>query len=290
MLLVGTRHRVHHFCSTIKGIDSFRRKVPVCMFQLDSLIHQLAHLPASWAFVVLLMLGLLAGLAPCNAALIPLWLGYILGVHASDSPEGEAPKRHKKRLWLLFTGCLGVVYGVLGSVVFVAKWLSYGLWFHPLVQAGLGVVILGMGFSLLVQTLFSNAEPRFVLARVWQQGVQRLQQGQQWLHGLATKVPSVLRLPLLAVVFAMATTPCASPALISASVVVGHIEAVWLKYIGFLVYGLGQALPLLVLGVVLPAARRWPWFQRCLYGLEWLSSLCLLGAGSWILYEAWLLL
>lgn len=219
-----------------------------------------------------LLMGFLAGMAPCNASLIPLWIGYLLGNNR---------QQHTKRKWVLFTLSLGCIFGLLGSAVFVFKWLSYGLWYHPLLQVGLGLLILGIWF---VQ---QEGLHRFVEARLpWLHRLEApLLQGGKALQTLAEALPWGIQLPLLALAFAFLSSPCATPLLLSLTVLSHHASQPWQQVALFMAYGVGESLPLLLLGLLLPTLLRRAAFQSWLGWLQKLGGLLLLASAIWLIVD-----
>ncbi|MDK2896661.1 MAG: cytochrome c-type biosis protein [Candidatus Atribacteria bacterium] len=168
--------------------------------------------------------GFLSFLSPCVLAIAPAYIGYISGVESLEK-ERRKVVYHTLFFVLGFIGVfvlLGIGASFLGNFLF-----KYKIWFNRL--AGLIILIFGLQVLGVLKIRWLYQEKRLALG------------------GSATWAQ--LRSFILGVSFGFGWTPCIGPILGSILLYVSVYAQVWEGGVLLSFYGLGLALPFIILGI-----------------------------------------
>jgi cytochrome c-type biogenesis protein len=172
--------------------------------------------------------GLLTFFSPCILPLVPLYLGY-----CSNNAIGSSSKQVGRRLvgvrTLLFVAGFIITFVAIGLLSSsLGAWIA---WYRPLLRHVMAIVFIALGLSMLGILDFSSfqVDRRFRLSPALEKGR--------------------LGAFLLGFCFAAAWTPCIGPVLALILYLAGQQHVVWQGGLLLFLYGLGLAIPFLVMGL-----------------------------------------
>ena len=223
------------------------------MIALETLQNILAgHL--GLALLAVFVAGVLTSLSPCIIAMMPLVLGYV-GVF-----KGIKTRRSLLLVLCLIMGlasaftALGVVAALVGGIIGITS---------DLLPVLLGAVLVLMGLSLM----------------------QLIQLPVSAISRLPLRTDGLLGAYLVGLVFGLAASPCAGPVL---GVIVGVAAASGRIYTGGLLlfaFGLGQGVPLLLVGSVAGALRSWRGLSRYWDYGAYVAGLLFVAVGFYLIFS-----
>jgi len=199
--------------------------------------------------------GVLTSLSPCIIAMMPIVLGYV-GVSG-----GIKTRRSLLLVLSLVLGlstaftALGLAAALLGGIIGITSSVA------PML---LGAVLLLMGLSLmqLVQLPFKSITKMPVRA-----------------HGF-------LGAFLVGLAFGLAASPCVSPVLGIIVSVAATSRQVYAGGLLLFAFGLGQGLPLLLVGGAVGALRAWRGFSRYWDFGAYVAGLLFVGVGLYLIFRS----
>ena len=205
-------------------------------------------------FLAAFVAGVLTSLSPCIIAMMPLVLGYV-GVF-----KGIKTRRSLLLVLSLILGlasaftALGIVAALVGGLIGITS---------DLLPVLLGAVLVLMGLSLM----------------------QLIQLPVSAISKLPLRTDGLLGAYLVGLVFGFAASPCAGPVL---GVIVGVAAASGRIYTGGLLlfaFGLGQGMPLLLVGSAAGALRSWRGLSRYWDYGAYVAGLLFVGAGVYLIFS-----
>jgi len=223
------------------------------MMALETLQSLLAG-QLGWALLTSFLAGLLTSLSPCIIAMMPLVLGYV-GIF-----KGIESRRSLFLVLCLILGlasaftALGVVASLLGGIIGITSD------FLPLL---LGAVLVLMGLSLM----------------------QLIHLPVSAFSKLPLRADGLLGAYLVGLVFGFAASPCAGPVL---GIIVSVAAASGRIYMGGLLlfaFGIGQGVPLLLVGSVAGALRAWRGLSRYWEYGAYVAGLLFVGVGAYLIFS-----
>jgi len=206
------------------------------------------------AFLAAFVAGVLTSLSPCIIAMMPLVLGYV-GVF-----KGIKTRRSLLLVLSLILGlasaftALGMVAALVGGLIGITS---------DLLPVLLGAVLVLMGLSLM----------------------QLIQLPVSAISKLPLRTDGLLGAYLVGLVFGFAASPCAGPVL---GVIVGVAAASGRIYTGGLLlfaFGLGQGMPLLLVGSAAGVLRSWRGLSRYWDYGAYVAGLLFVGAGVYLIFS-----
>jgi len=220
----------------------------------EQLLNQSLTAPWPISLAVVSLLGLLTSLGPCSLSLLPVTMAFLAGTSPGQLRPWQRSSAFAAGIVATLTG-LGLLSSLMGRI--------YGQ-VPALVVALVAVLALVMGLNLLG-----------LLPMAWPAGPPG-----QWIH---RRVPAALAPMAAGLAFGLAASPCTTPIL---AVLLTWIGSAGRPLLGALLlagFGVGQVLPLLLVGTVaaslprLLALRSWTqWIPR-------LSGAVLVSVGSILL-------
>ncbi|MBT9155411.1 MAG: Thiol:disulfide interchange protein DsbD [Firmicutes bacterium] len=199
--------------------------------------------------------GVLTSLSPCIIAMMPLVLGYV-GVSGSI--------KTRRSLFLVLSlvlglstafTALGLMAALLGGIIGITSNIAPVL---------LGVVLLVMGLSLM-QLIHLPAKS---------------------IAKMPVRAHGFFGAFLVGLAFGLAASPCAGPVL---GIIVGVAAASGRIFTGGLLlfaFGLGQGVPLLVVGSVAGALRTWRGLSRYWDFGAYVAGLLFVGVGLYLIFRS----
>ena len=220
----------------------------------EQLLTQSLAAPWPLSLAVVTFLGLLTSLGPCSLSLLPVTMAFLAGTSSGQLLPWQRSGAFAGGIVVTLTG-LGLLSSLLGRI--------YGQ-VPVLVIALVAVLALVMGLNLLG-----------LLPIAWPTGPTG-----QWLRN---RIPPVLAPMAAGLAFGLAASPCTTPVL---AVILAWIGSAGRPLLGAVLlagFGVGQVLPLLLVGTAaaslprLLALRSWTqWIPR-------LSGVVLVSVGSMLL-------
>lgn len=214
-------------------------------------------LAGNWlsAIFLLFIAGVFTSFSPCILPMVPILVGYIGGYGGSSRLRGFLQS-------LVFVLGLGITFGILGLVA-----AAFGRVFGAIGRHWyfiMGGVALLMGLQLL--------------------GIIRIS-----LPGLKTipvRAKGLLGIFLMGLFFGLVASPCATPIL---AVIITYVAAQQNLTYGWLLlfaYGLGQGMPLLVVGTFTATLKNLRFIQRYSPYITYISAGILILLGVYLFYLA----
>lgn len=173
--------------------------------------------------------GILASLAPCTLAMLPLVIGYVVGV-SKESPV----KTFFQMLFFIFG--MSIVFSVIGIVCALSGkvFMSIGGAYFTLVIASF-IMVMGLHLAGVLELeipMFINKFPKNTSGNL------------------------IVYPILIGIVFALAGTPCSTPILAAIMGFASITNNVLLSVLMLFLFSLGQGVIIVVLGVSLSKTKR----------------------------------
>lgn len=210
-----------------------------------------------WAYVLVFLGGIVTSIGPCNAAMIPLIIGYVGGLNISRS--------RSLAIATLFVVGLSITFTLLG-VVAAAAGLVFGAlgkaWYYAVavICIVIGLQLLGL-IQIPIPTLFAHQRER-----VTRRGL--------------------LGALLLGLVSGLVSSQCATPVLIA---ILTYAMAKGTLLYGatlLFVYALGRGMPIVVAGTFTGLARNLSALGRWTSQLEKVSGIVVIAVGLYFIWIA----
>lgn len=211
-----------------------------------------------FAFVLVAVAGLVMGLAPSTAALLPVTAGLVAG------EERDAARRVLVMSGAFVLGVatvdmtLGALFGLLGAQVIDHVARTTPAW-NVLLAAGLVVTGLAMLRKLRIRIPFVGRELR--------------------------RPESVAGAYLLGIPFGLSTCPACTPMVLPAVGAAAASGSVGFGAALLFVFGLARGLPLVLASMSTRAITRMRWFARRVPFVERVTGWLLLAAGAYFLVQ-----
>ncbi len=211
-----------------------------------------------WSFVLVFLAGIVTSIGPCNAAMIPLVIGFVGG-------QKQVTRGRSFALSAAFALGLAITLAALGVFVSLVGGLMGGmggLWYYVVAAV---CILMGMQWAGLLALPLPDwaAEQR-----------ERVKRG------------GILGALILGLVSGFVASGCATPALAAILTLVMSKGAIAYGALLLLVYGLGRGVPIVVLGTFTGAIKAMPRLMQWSARVERLSGLVLIGVGLYFLWLA----
>jgi len=203
--------------------------------------------------------GVVSSLLPCTVSMMPVVVGYMGGFSSLN-------RWVALRQILAFVGGLSLVLSALGVMAALGGQV-FGTWLGPVWYLVLAVLCLAIGLSLL--EVWTPQLPPFLLQRLPKTLTDKA----------AVSVPAAL---LLGVVFGIVASPCGTPYLAGMLAFVSQTKQWGLGLVGLFLYGLGQGLPLILLGMMAGAMRHLATLRQVSGLFSKLSGVLFIALALWL--------
>jgi cytochrome c-type biogenesis protein len=216
--------------------------------------------PASIIGYLLVFLGgVLTSIGPCNAAMIPLIIGYIGG-------SGDIPRRKAILISLVFSTGLAVTFMVLGIIASLVGGMIGGttrLWYYIV-----AAVCIMIGLQIL--------------------GVVHIP-SPMWLSGLREKI-QMKNLPgafLLGLVSGLVASQCATPVLAAIlTYVMAQSQSIVYGAVLLFIYALGRGVPIILAGSFTGVLKSLRSFGKWMDNMEKASGVIIILVGLYFIWIA----
>ena len=213
--------------------------------------------PGPLTIILIFLAGLLTSLGPCSLSLLPITVAYIGG---SDNKKNE---------FKIFSFCGGIVSSLvfLGAISgFLGK--IYGQ-LPSFFTTGISFFAIVMGLNLLGLIKF------------------RLPNGPNF-EFIKNNIPSFLAPFVTGAAFGLASSPCITPVLATLLAWVSQANNPAISILFLFFFGLGQVIPLLVVGMTTENLKRLLAFRRYSQIIPTFSGLILLSLGILNIISKWI--
>jgi len=213
--------------------------------------------PGPITFLLIFSAGLLTSLGPCSLSLMPLTIAYIGG------------SKNKNNQVKILSFCSGVIFSLvlLGALSgFLGK--IYGQLPHVF-TTGISIFVIIMGLNLLGLIRFQLPNsPNF--------------------KSIENRVPPFLAPMVTGVAFGLASSPCITPVLASLLAWVSQAKNPLISIIFLLFFGLGQVMPLIIVGFTTDNLRKLLEFRQFSQVIPTFSGLILISLGLLNIISNWI--
>ncbi len=213
--------------------------------------------PSPITFLIIFSAGLFTSLGPCSLSLMPITIAYIGG--------SKDKKNHIK----ILSFCSGVIFSLvlLGALSgFLGK--IYGQLPH-IFTTGISIFAIIMGLNLLgiIRFQLPNS-PNFKF--------------------IENRVPSFLVPMVTGAAFGLASSPCITPVLATLLAWVSQAKNPLISIIFLFFFGLGQVMPLIIVGFTTDNLRRLLEFRKFSQIIPTFSGLILISLGLLNIVSNWI--
>ncbi len=261
---------IYRWTSYTKDVELARilKHVELIIFEFNLIVSELAQKgnllmqqavnnPSPITFLLIFSAGLLTSLGPCSLSLMPITIAYIGG------------SKNEKNYIKILSFCSGVIFSLvfLGALSgFFGK--IYGQLPHVF-TTGISIFAILMGLNLLgiVKFQYPNI-PTFKF--------------------IENKVPPFLAPMFTGAAFGLASSPCITPVLASLILWVSQSKNPLTSLIFLFFFGLGQVLPLIVVGFTTESLRKLLEFRKFSQIIPTFSALILISLGVLNLISNWI--
>ena len=213
--------------------------------------------PGPITFLIIFSAGLLTSLGPCSLSLMPVTIAYI---------GGSKDKNNQKKILSFCSGVifslvlLGALSGFLGKI--------YGQLPHVF-TTGISIFAIIMGLNLLgiIRFQLPNS-PSFKF--------------------IENRVPSFLVPMVTGAAFGLASSPCITPVLATLLAWVSQAKNPLISIIFLFFFGLGQVMPLIIVGFTTDNLRRLLEFRKFSQIIPTFSGLILISLGLLNIVSNWI--
>jgi len=213
--------------------------------------------PSPITFLIIFSAGLLTSLGPCSLSLMPVTIAYI---------GGSKDKNNQKKILSFCSGVifslvlLGALSGFLGKI--------YGQLPHVF-TTGISIFAIIMGLNLLgiIRFQLPNS-PNFKF--------------------IENRVPSFLVPMVTGAAFGLASSPCITPVLATLLAWVSQAKNPLISIIFLFFFGLGQVMPLIIVGFTTDNLRRLLEFRKFSQIIPTFSGLILISLGLLNIVSNWI--
>ena len=220
----------------------------------EHLLAQQLNQPGPLSFITVALLGLLVSLGPCSVSLLPVTMAFLAGTSRTTTRPWRRSCGFALGIVAALT-VLGLISSLLGRVYGQVPGLV------PVLVAVLAIV---MGLNLLgLLPIRLPAGPAF--------------------DRLGSRLPSAVATVSAGFAFGLAASPCTTPVLAVLLTWVGGAGRPLLGAFYLAAFGVGQVLPLLLVGTVAAALPRLLALRSLSRWLPTLSGTALVGLGSLML-------
>ena len=213
--------------------------------------------PGPITFLLIFSAGLLTSLGPCSLSLMPLTIAYIGG------------SENKNNQIKILSFCSGVIFSLvfLGALSgFLGK--IYGQLPH-IFTTGISIFAIIMGLNLLGLIRFQLPNsPNFKF--------------------IENRVPPYLAPMVTGAAFGLASSPCITPVLATLLAWVSQAKNPFISIIFLFFFGLGQVMPLIIVGFTTDNLRRLLEFRKFSQIIPTFSGLILISLGLLNIISNWI--